>query len=134
MQHTPAERAERSVHHVHELIHAVFTGPATDTTQQLDELLAAFAEDFSMVGTAGKVVDRAQVEQLFRGIAGTRCGLEIVVDEVRVVWQAGANVALRYRETHRLAGQQTRRWSLAIIECTGTGVMWHCLQETPIGD
>ncbi|WP_460418731.1 DUF4440 domain-containing protein [Pseudomonas sp. microsymbiont 2] len=134
MPHTPAERAERSVHHVHELIHAVFTRPASDTVRQLDELLAAFADDFSMVGTAGKVVDRAQVEQLFRAVAGTRSGLEIVVDQIRVIWQVGPHVAVRYQETHRLAGQQTRRWSLAIVECTGTGVIWRCLQETPIGD
>lgn len=31
-----------------------------------------FAEDFSMVTTAAVVVDRAQVEQLFKGAVGVR--------------------------------------------------------------
>ncbi|QXI40337.1 DUF4440 domain-containing protein [Pseudomonas xantholysinigenes] len=125
-------RAERSIHHVHELIHLVFTRPAAETQAVLGGLMAMFAEDFSMVGMAGKVLERQQVEQLFKAAAGARPGLEILVDEVQVAWQAGAHVALRYRETHRVEGLQTRRWSLAIVECTATGVLWRCLHETPI--
>lgn len=124
-------RAECSIHHVHELIHLMFTRPPGQTQAVLGGLMAVFAEDFSMVGTAGKVLERPQVEQLFRTAAGTRAGLAISVDQVRVVWQAGTHVAVRYQETHRWNGQQTQRWSLAIVECTATGVIWRCLHETP---
>ncbi|QVM89443.1 DUF4440 domain-containing protein [Pseudomonas entomophila] len=125
-------RAEHSIHHVHELIQEVFTRPLTETQATLMELMAVFADDFSMVGTAGSMFDRQQVEQLFHRAAGARPGLEIVVDEVRVVWQAGKNVAVRYKETHRLQGVGQARWSLAIIECSDQAVTWHCLHETAI--
>lgn len=125
-------RAKRSIHHVHELIHMVFTRPASETQAVLGGLMAVFAEDFSMVGTQGKVLGRQHVEQLFRGAAGARPGLEIVLSEVQVVWQAAATVAVRYKETHRLEGVETARWSLAILECAGQGVVWRYLHETAI--
>ncbi|WP_252089161.1 nuclear transport factor 2 family protein [Pseudomonas sp. MWU13-3659] len=125
-------RAAHSVHHVHVLIQEVFTRPAAETQATLEALMAVFADDFSMVGTAGSVFDRQQVEQLFHRVAGARPGLEIVVGDVRVVWQAGNNVAVRYKETHRLLGVEQARWSLAIIECSDQAVTWHCLHETAI--
>ncbi|CAK16007.1 DUF4440 domain-containing protein [Pseudomonas entomophila] len=122
--------AAHSIHHVHVLIQEVFTRPAAETQATLEALMAVFADDFSMVGTAGNVFDRQQVEQLFHRAAGARPGLEIVVGDVRVVWQAGENVAVRYKETHRLPGGEQARWSLAILECSDRGVMWRCLHET----
>ncbi|NIF18750.1 DUF4440 domain-containing protein [Pantoea sp. Cy-639] len=130
MPDTPITRAIHSVHHVHALINAVFTRPADTCTAELEELLAAFADDFSMVGVAGALIDRQQVEQLFRRAAGARPGLQIEVDAFDVVWQVGAHVALRYREVHRQAGVVTTRWSLALLECDTEAVVWRCLQET----
>ncbi|MDH1629363.1 DUF4440 domain-containing protein [Pseudomonas mosselii] len=125
-------RAERSIHHVHELIQMVFTRPATETHSVLGGLMAVFADDFSMVGTTGTVVTRQQVEQLFKGAAGTRPGLQITVGYVQVVWQSGVNVAVRYKEIHRTSSVTQARWSLALLECSDRGVVWRCLHETTI--
>ncbi|BCJ06400.1 DUF4440 domain-containing protein [Mitsuaria sp. RG] len=125
-------RAERSIHHVHELIQMVFTRPVAESQSVLGGLMAVFADDFSMVATTGTQVTRQQVEQLFKGAAGTRPGLQITVSDVQVVWQAGLNVAVRYKETHRLQGMAQARWSLALLECGDRGVVWRCLHETAI--
>lgn len=125
-------RAERSIHHVHELIQMVFTRPVAETQSVLGGLMAVFADDFSMVGTTGTQVTRQQVEQLFKGAAGTKPGLQITVGDVQVVWQAGVNVAVRYKETHRSQGMAQARWSLALLECGDRGVVWRCLHETAI--
>ncbi|WP_153788879.1 DUF4440 domain-containing protein [Pseudomonas sp. EMN2] len=133
MPDTAIARAEHSIHHVHELIQMVFSRPAAETQAALGGLMAVFAEDFSMVGIAGTLFHRQQVEQLFRRIAGTRPGLEIEIDEVQVVWLAGMNMAVRYKEVQRLQGVTQARWALAILECSERGVMWRCLQETAVG-
>ncbi|KXG81954.1 MULTISPECIES: nuclear transport factor 2 family protein [Pseudomonas] len=125
-------RAERSIHHVHELIQMIFTRSAAETQSVLGGLMAVFADDFSMVGTTGRLVGRQQVEQLFKGAAGTRPGLQITVGDVQVVWQAGVNVAVRYKETHRAQDVTRARWSLALLECSDRGVVWRCLHETAI--
>ncbi|KNX77139.1 hypothetical protein DA83_03540 [Pseudomonas sp. 250J] len=125
-------RAERSIHHVHELIQMVFTRPAAETHSVLGGLMAVFADDFSMVGTTGTLVSRPQVEQLFKGAAGTRPGLQITISDVQRVWQVGLNVAMRYKETHRSQGMTQARWSLALLECSDRGVVWRCLHETAI--
>ncbi len=125
-------RAERSIHHVHELIQMVFTRPVAETQSVLGGLMAVFADNFSMVGTTGTLVSRPQIEQLFKGAAGTRPGLQITVSDVQVVWQAGLNVAMRYKEAHHSQGMAQARWSLALLECSDHGVVWRCLHETAI--
>lgn len=129
---TVSERAVRSIHDVHDLIHAVFTRPPAQTEALRGELMAAFADGFSMVTTAGAIVGRQQVGQLFERAAGARPGLEIDVNEEQVVWQAGASVAVRYKEIHRLQGQETARYSLAIVECDEQRVVWVYLHETAV--
>lgn len=133
MPDTAIARAEHSIHHVHELIQMVFSRPAAETQAVLGGLMAVFADDFSMVGIAGTLFDRQQVEQLFKRVAGARPGLEIEIDEVQVVWRAGMNMAVRYKEIQRLQGVAQARWALAILECSERGVVWRCLQETAVG-
>ena len=124
--------AAQSIHDVHVLIHTVFTqqGEAAQTATQV--LMPVFAEHFSMVTTGGQIVTRAQVQQMFEGAAGARPGLQIAVEELKAVWHAGPHVAMRYRETHTLAGVVTARYSAAIVEVTASGVLWHALHETAI--
>lgn len=133
MHDTLIERAERSIHDVHQLIHTVFTRPTAETRDVLEQLMAMFADDFSMVTTAGALVDRTQVGQMFDRVAGTRVGLEMLVSDVQVVWQAGSGVALRYKETHRLPGVEQVRYSLVIVRCSAQSIVWQCLHETALG-
>jgi len=122
------EAAVQSIHDVHELIRTVFTEQGDAARAATQTLMQVFAEGFSMVTTGGRIVDRAQVQQVFEGAAGGRPGLQIAVDEVQPVWHAGQHVALRYRETHVLDA----RYSTAILEVTVSGVLWHALHETAV--
>ncbi|AKA26028.1 hypothetical protein [Pseudomonas chlororaphis] len=127
------EHARHSIHAVHALIHTVFTDRGGDGAAAIERLLPAFAEHFSMVTTAGAVVGREQVEQLFRGAVGARPGLEILVSDLHMLWHEGQSVAIRYKETHRLGQQESSRLSVAIIQVREGSAQWLYLHETATG-
>lgn len=124
--------AVQSIHDVHVLIHTVFTQQGEAAQAAIQVLMPVFVESFSMVTTGGQIVTRAQVLQMFQGAAGKRPSLQIAVDDVQSVWQAGSHIALRYRETHTLQGVSNARYSTAVLEVTTSGVLWHALHESAI--
>lgn len=132
MNNNLVERAQHSIHHVHELIHRVFTDADGTGAGAVAPLMDVFAEHFSMVTTSAAVVGRAQVEQLFSGAVGARKGLQILISDLHTVWHEGATVALRYKETHRLNHRETSRISVAILQVGQHDVQWLYLHETPI--
>lgn len=131
MNNNPIEHAQHSIHHVHDLIHRVFTNADDAGTAALTPLMDAFAEDFSMVTTSANVVGRDQVEQLFRGAIGARPGLTIVISDLHTVWQEGETVAISYKETQRLDEYENSRISVAILRVHPDKVQWQYLHETP---
>lgn len=124
--------AKRNIELVHELIQTIFTGDAAASEAALQQLMPLFAEGFSMVTTAGQIASRSQVEQMFRRAAGGRPGLVMEVAEMEAVWQAGAHIAMRYRETHRLNGVATSRCSVVLLTCAESAVRWNYLHETAL--
>ena len=124
--------AVQSIHDVHVLIHTVFTQQGDAAQAAIQALMPVFAESFSMVTTGGQIVMRTQVQHMFQGAAGKRSSLQIAVDDVQPVWQAGSHIALRYRETHPLQGVSNARYSTAVLEVTTSGVLWHALHESAI--
>ncbi len=132
MDKTYTQAAERSVHAVHELIQTIFAGEPGMARAAMGQLMPVFAEGFSMVTTAGAVVQLPQVTVMFQQAAGGRPGLRIEISEVATVWQAASSVALRYQETHHLNGSATARWATAIVDCADGDVRWHHLHETAL--
>ncbi|AZD84391.1 hypothetical protein C4K14_1552 [Pseudomonas chlororaphis subsp. aureofaciens] len=132
MHNTIVEQAKHSIHAVHDLIHAVFTDQDGNGAAAIERLLPAFAEHFSMVTTAGAIVSREQVEQMFRGAVGARPGLEILVSDLHTVWHEGHSAAIRYKETHRLEQQETSRLSVVVIRIHEHSAQWLYLHETPL--
>ncbi|WP_312525637.1 DUF4440 domain-containing protein [Comamonas sp.] len=132
MDKTYTLAAERSVHAVHELIQTIFAGEPGMARAAMGQLMPVFAEGFSMVTTAGAVVQLPQVAAMFQQAAGGRPGLRIEISEVATVWQAASSVALRYKETHHLNGTSTARWATAIVDCADGDVRWHSLHETAL--
>lgn len=130
MSISSTEQAIHSIRQVHDLIHQVFTNHQGQGVAAIEQLMPAFAEDFSMVTTTGAQVDRAQVEQMFRGAVGARAGLQIHLSEWQCVWQQPQVAAIRYRETHRLGHSLTSRLSLAIIGFDQGSAQWLYLHET----
>ncbi len=131
MNNNPVEQARHSIHHVHELIHRVFTNADGAGDATIAPLMDVFTEDFSMVTTSAAVVGRAQVEQLFKGAVGARPGLEITISDLHTIWHEGPTVALRYKETHHQEGRETSRVSVAILRVHHHGTRWLYLHETP---
>ncbi|WP_312459045.1 DUF4440 domain-containing protein [Comamonas sp.] len=132
MDKTYTLAAERSVHAVHELIQTIFAGEPGMARAAMGQLMPVFAEGFSMVTTAGAVVQLPQVAAMFQQAAGGRPGLRIEISDVATVWQAASSVALRYKETHHLNGTSTARWATAIVDCADGDVRWHSLHETAL--
>ncbi len=67
--------AEHEVHHLHDKLQAWFR--ADVGADALEDLMAHFCADFSMVGIAGRRLDRKAVQALFAGGHGARPGLQI---------------------------------------------------------
>lgn len=132
MNNNPVEQAQHSIHHVHDLIHRVFTDQDGTGAATVEPLMEVFAEHFSMVTTSAAVVGRAQVEQLFKGAVGARPGLEMLISDLHTVWHEGSTVAVRYKETHRLNHSETSRVSVAILRVHQRDVKWLYLHETPL--
>lgn len=126
------DAAKRSVLLVHELIHTIFTSEAAVARAAIGRLMPMFSDSFSMVTTAGHVVGRSEVEQMFNQAAGARPGLEISVSEMQAVWSSGDGIAVRYQETHRLNGVASTRCSVAILEGAGPSLRWSYLHETAL--
>lgn len=132
MHNKIVEQAHHSIHHVHELIHTLFTDANGKGQAALEPLISAFAEHFTMVTTSAAIVSRATVEQMFKGAVGAKPGLEIVISDLQTVWQEGDSVAIRYQETHRLNQSESSRVSVAIIGIYHHNAQWTYLHETPL--
>ncbi|MDI3356642.1 DUF4440 domain-containing protein [Pseudomonas sp. UYIF39] len=132
MDNKIVEQAQHSIHHVHELIHTLFTDANGKGQTAFEPLMSAFAEHFTMVTTSAAIVSRAMVEQMFKGAVGAKPGLEIVISDLQTVWQEGNSVAIRYKETHRLNQRESSRVSVAIIGMHHHNAQWIYLHETPL--
>ena len=64
MNHNLIEQAQHSIHHVHQLIHRVFTDADGSGETSLAPLMSAFGEHFSMVTTSATTLDRQHLEHL----------------------------------------------------------------------
>ena len=132
MHNKIVEQAHHSIHHVHALIHTLFTDSNAQGQAAFEPLMSAFAEHFTMVTTSAAIVSRAMVEQMFKGAVGAKPGLEIVISDLQTVWQEGNSVAIRYKETHRLGQRESSRASVAIIGIYHHNAQWTYLHETPL--
>lgn len=120
--------AEHEIHHLHDKLQAWFR--ADVGTDALDDLMAHFCADFSMVGIAGRRLDRQAVQALFVGGHGARPGLQICIEAVQSVAAPLPLAVLRYREGHSV-GEGTVAWreSLAVLRQEEGRWRWLALHE-----
>ncbi|MGY6087732.1 DUF4440 domain-containing protein [Stenotrophomonas sp. SM006] len=120
--------AEHEVHHLHDKLQAWFRADAG--TDALENLMAHFCADFSMVGIAGRRLDRNAVQELFAGGHGARPGLQISIDAVQAVEAPSPLAVLRYREGHAIdGGEPVWRESLAVLRREEGRWRWLALHE-----
>lgn len=112
---------------LHELIEALFCrGEA-----QVQAMVERFHPEFSMVSPSGMEVGLQQVAALFAQRAGSQPGLSIELSEMQALAQWPDGALVRYRETHRLSGQEAKtRISTALFSLQGEQVLWRHLHET----
>jgi hypothetical protein len=123
--------AEHEIHFLHDKLQAWFR--AEIAADALDDLMTHFCVDFSMVGIAGRRLDRSAVQALFAGGHGARPGLQIAIEAVQAVDAPSPLAVLRYREGHAVGeGETTWRESLAVLRQEGGHWRWLALQEVPV--
>ncbi|EPE3626548.1 DUF4440 domain-containing protein [Serratia nevei] len=94
-------------------------------------LLARFTPDFSMIALSGAPLDFAALCAFFRAHRAAKPGLEIEIEEMKLVaeWPTGAVVS--YREKQSLPGQNaTLRYSTVVFERQPSALGWRHLHET----
>ncbi|HAT3850159.1 DUF4440 domain-containing protein [Serratia marcescens] len=94
-------------------------------------LLARFTPDFSMIALSGAPLDFAALCAFFRAHRAAKPGLEIEIEEMKLVaeWPTGAVVS--YREKQSLPGQSaTLRYSMVVFERQPNALGWRHLHET----
>lgn len=123
--------AEHEIHLLHDKLQAWFR--AEIAADALDDLMAHFCADFSMVGIAGCRLDRSAVQALFAGGHGARPGLQIAIEAVQAMEAPMPLALLRYREGHAVgAGEPTWRESLTVLRQEDGRWRWLALHEVPV--
>ncbi len=124
--------AEHEVHLLHDKLQAWFRADAG--IDALEDLMAHFCADFSMVGIAGRRLDRNAVQALFAGGHGARPGLQISIEAVQAVDAPSPLAVLRYREGHSIdGGKPAWRESLAVLLQEAGRWRWLALHEVQAG-
>ncbi|WP_313204663.1 DUF4440 domain-containing protein [Stenotrophomonas sp.] len=124
--------AEHEIHELHDKLQAWFR--AELGADALDDLMAHFCADFSMVGIAGRRLDRQAVQALFAGGHGARSGLRIAIDAVQAIEAPSPLALLRYREGHAVGdGAVSWRESLAVLRQEQGRWRWLALHEVQSG-
>ncbi|MBA0227956.1 DUF4440 domain-containing protein [Stenotrophomonas maltophilia] len=120
--------AEHEIHLLHDKLQAWFR--ADVGTDALEDLMAHFSADFSMVGIAGRRMDRKAVQALFVGGHGAGPGLLISIQAVQAVEAPSPLAVLRYREGHSVdGGAPAWRESLAVLRHEQGRWCWLALHE-----
>ena len=97
-----------------------------------DGLIARFSDDFAMVSPGGLTLDHPRLEALFRSLRGAKAGLDIDINEMRIVAEHPGGATVTYVERQSVpGGDATLRYSTAVFEKTpGERILWRYLQET----
>lgn len=115
---------------LHELIEALFARGEG----QVEAMIERFTPDFSMITPTGLQVCLQDVASLFAKRAGGQPGLTIELTALETLTQWPQGALIRYRETHRLPGQDaTTRISTALFSLQRERPLWRHLHETWAG-
>ncbi|MDM1837992.1 DUF4440 domain-containing protein [Serratia marcescens] len=100
-------------------------------TGEEQALLARFTPDFSMIALNGAPLDFTALCAFFHAHRAAKPGLEIEIEEMKLVaeWPTGAVVS--YREKQSLPGQSAKlRYSTVVFERQPNALGWRHLHET----
>ncbi|WP_130903613.1 DUF4440 domain-containing protein [Pseudomonas sp. Sample_22] len=98
---------------------------------ELEQLLARFSPQFSMVSPLGRVLDFDALNELFMLAGGKKLGFRIELSELSGValHDGGATVSYREQQTDA-TGLHSDRRSTVVFEKMKGKIFWRHLQET----
>ena len=117
----------------HQLIRQ-WLGEASAPQDVCETLLARFSPAYSMVTLSGHRLDNAGLGAFFRAQRGAKGGLEIGIEDLRLVAESATGAVVTYQERQQLPGQNaTLRYSTVVFEAGDEGqVLWRHLHETAV--
>ncbi|MEV0292813.1 hypothetical protein [Nocardia sp. NPDC050710] len=96
-----------------------------------DRFAAAQHAQFSMVTTAGEVLDRAELLTGLHGARNAQPGLTITISDIEELIRDSGTIVVRFREEHRVADTRTARWVTAVLHVgPDEHIRWRSVQET----
>ncbi|TQI81837.1 hypothetical protein FHU10_3225 [Serratia fonticola] len=103
-------------------------------TGEVQPLLARFHTDFCMIALNGSKLGANELGVFFQAHRAAKPGLEIVIEEMKLVAEWATGAVVNYREQQTLPDQPaTLRYSTVVFTQTADGLRWLHLHETPIG-
>lgn len=107
-------------------------GDASTPHDLCDQLLARFSADYSMITLSGHALDFTALSGFFRSQQGAKSGLEIAIEQMKLVAESATGAVVSYQERQQRPDQQaTLRYSTVVFELNGEGnVLWRHLHET----
>jgi hypothetical protein len=115
----------------HDLI-ASWLGDANSSQTTCDQLLGRFSPQYSMVTLSGHVLDFDKLCGFFQSQHGAKNGLQIEIEQMKLVAESADGAVVSYQERQRLPGQDaTLRHSTVVFAVGDEGkVIWRHLHET----
>lgn len=119
------------VYNCHILIEEWFNGSKNATPELLNELLAKFSNDFSMINPNGSQLTYKDLESFLSQMYGARVGVKIEVTKPIVIHETENICILQYAEIQHLPDKVLHRLSTAIFINDGkNNALWRHLHET----
>ncbi len=115
----------------HDLI-ASWLGNANSPQTTCDQLLGRFSPQYSMVTLSGHVLDFEKLCGFFQSQHGAKIGLQIEIEQMKLVAESADGGVVSYQEHQQLPGQNaTLRYSTVVFSADADGkVIWRHLHET----
>ncbi len=125
------QRCEAEIVELHQFFEDWFSA-SDESSIDLDRVAEALAADFTMVGPDGRLVEAEELLAALREARGSKPGLRIWIDRVRVLHRSGDMTVAMYEERQKSEGGESRRVSTAVFrdfEQNPNALEWLHVQE-----
>lgn len=134
-------RCSREIVELHQFFQDWFAGTLPDTDDAFARFAAVLHPDFHIVGTSGRVLDRAAILALVRDGHARSAGAEppFVIEVRNVKWRSAVDggYVLTYEEWQGRGKADAGRTSTVLLRPTSTGpngLQWMHVHETELGE
>jgi len=123
----------REITELHDFFDDVFNARRSG----VDRLQAALADDFTLVGPDGNVMDHATTIAAIDNAHGARMGLRVSTAEHQLLFELDGTLVASYVEVHTTDDSETRRLTTVVFTTdvdAPNGLVWRRVHETWLSD